>query len=161
MATLVNPLKIGDRAPAFTLPDQTGKKQSLCDYKGKWVLLYFYPRDDTPGCTKEACGVRDHLSKLKSRSAVVFGISADSVESHKKFARKFKLPFPLLSDEEKKMIGAYGAWGEKKFMGRGYMGIHRISFLINPKGVIARVYEKVKPEEHAEQVLKELAELGA
>ena len=161
METAVRKSKVGDSAPAFTLSDQEGKSHSLSDQKGKWVLIYFYPKDDTPGCTKEACGVRDKLPEFRKKNAVVFGVSADSVESHKKFARKFKLPFPLLSDPEKKMIGAYGAWGEKKFMGRSYMGIHRISVLVDPKGTIAKIYEKVKPEEHPSEVLADLVQLGA
>lgn len=150
-------LKPGDTAPAFTLPDQGGKEHFLSDYKGQWVLIYFYPKDDTPGCTREACGLRDHFRKFGKLKAQVFGVSADSTASHKKFARKFKLPFPLLADEQKRMIQAYGAWGEKEFMGRSYPGIRRTSFLIDPKGKIALVYEKVKPELHAEEVLKDLA----
>ena len=157
MQTVARKLKVGDSAPPWTLPDQSGKKHSLSDYKGKWVLLYFYPKDDTPGCIKEACGVRDNLPKFKGHNAVVFGISADSVESHRKFAQKFQLSFPLLADEEKHVINAYGVWGEKKFMGKSYMGIYRSSFLIDPKGTIAWVYEKVKPEEHPAQVLQDLA----
>ena len=150
-------LKVGDVAPAFTLPDQEGKEHSLSEYKGRWVLVYFYPKDDTPGCTTEACGLRDHFSKFGKAKAQVFGVSADPVASHKKFAQKLKLPFPLLADPEKKMIQCYGAWGEKKFMGRTYLGIHRASFLIDPKGRIAKIYEKVKPDLHAEEVLEDLA----
>ena len=150
-------LKVGDPAPAFTLPDQEGKEHSLSEYKGSWVLVYFYPRDDTPGCTTEACGLRDQFPKFGKLKAQVFGVSADSVASHKKFAQKFKLPFPLLADPEKKMIQAYGAWGEKKFIGKTYMGIHRMSFLIDPRGKIAKVYEKVKPELHAQEILADLA----
>ena len=149
-------LKIGDTAPGFTLPDQEGKEHSLSQYKGSWVLVYFYPKDDTPGCTREACALRDHLPKFGRLKALVFGVSADSVASHKKFAQKFKLPFPLLADGEKKVIQAYGVWGEKQFMGKKYFGIHRSSFLIDPKGKIAKVYEKVKPEVHAEEVLRDL-----
>ena len=151
-------MKMGDTAPAFTLPDQDGKEHSLSEYKGSWVLVYFYPRDDTPGCTTEACTLRDHFPKFGKLKAQVFGVSADSVASHKKFAQKFKLPFPLLADPEKKMIRAYGAWGEKHFMGKKYLGIYRNSFLIDPKGKIAKVYEKVKPDVHAEEVLKDLAD---
>jgi len=149
-------LKAGDAAPDFSLPDQEGRVHRLSDYRGRWVFLYFYPKDDTPGCTKEACGVRDHFPKFGRKDAVVFGISADPMESHKRFAQKFKLPFPLLADTEKKMIQAYGAWGQKSFMGKTYMGIQRTSFLINPKGKIAKIYEKVKPEIHAEEVLADL-----
>jgi len=149
-------LKLGDMAPAFTLPDQNEKIHTLSDYKGMWVLLYFYPKDDTPGCTKEACGVRDAFPQFKKMSAVVFGVSADSVAKHKKFAEKYTLPFVLLSDENKDIIKKYGVWAKKKFMGREYMGILRTSFLIDPKGKIAKIYEKVKPEQHAEEVLQDL-----
>ena len=154
-------LKAGDTAPAFTLPDQEGKPHSLSDTKGRWVLVYFYPKDDTPGCTKEACALRDQFPKFGKLKAQVFGVSADSPNSHKKFAQKFKLPFPLLADEQKRMIQCYGVWGEKKFMGRSYLGIHRTSFLIDPKGKIAKIYEKVKPDLHAEEVLNDLASFAA
>lgn len=149
----------GKKASPFSLPDQNGKLHKLSDYTGKWVLLYFYPKDDTPGCTKEACGVRDAFPKFKKMDAVVFGVSADSVQKHKKFADKYKLPFTLLSDEDKKVINAYGVWAKKKFMGREYMGILRTSFLIDPKGKIAKIYEQVKPEQHAEEVLADLQAL--
>lgn len=162
MPTAVSGLKVkvDDAAPAFTLPDQEGKQHSLSDYKGKWVLIYFYPKDDTPGCTTEACTLRDNFEGFKKLKAVVFGVSADSVRSHGSFAKKFKLPFPLLSDESKQMLQAYGAWGEKNFMGKKYMGIFRNSFLINPQGKIAKIYEKVKPDQHAEEVLNDLQQLG-
>ncbi|OGZ55066.1 MAG: hypothetical protein A3H64_03745 [Candidatus Ryanbacteria bacterium RIFCSPLOWO2_02_FULL_45_11c] len=149
-------LSTGTKAPDFTLSDQNGKNHSLSDYKGKWILLYFYPKDDTPGCTKEACGIRDTFPKFKKMDAVVFGVSADSAQKHKKFADKYKLPFTLLSDEDKKIINAYGVWAKKKFMGREYMGILRTSFLIDPKEKIAKIYEKVKPDTHAEEVLEDL-----
>lgn len=152
-------IKLGAVAPNFTLPDQHGKTHTLSDYKGKWVLLYFYPKDDTPGCTKEACGMRDVFPKLKKMDAAVFGVSADSVQKHKKFAGKYKLPFTLLSDENKSIIKKYGVWAKKKFMGREYMGILRTSFLIDPKGTVAKIYEQVKPEQHAEEVLADLAVL--
>lgn len=152
-------LKIGDKAPDFELPSQKGEMHSLKDAKGKWLLLYFYPRDNTPGCTKEACAIRDEFPKFGKLNAVVFGVSADSVKSHEKFAEKQNLPFTLLSDEGKKMLKAYGVWGKKKFMGREFMGINRMSFLIDPKGKIAKIYEKVKPAEHAEEVLMDLKEL--
>ncbi len=154
-------LKVGDTAPAFALQDQSGALHKLSDEKGKWVLVYFYPKDDTPGCTVEACGVRDSWAKFKGKNVQVFGVSADSVQSHGKFAQKFKLPFPLLADPDKKMLAAYGVWGEKKFMGKTYLGINRTSFLIDPNGKVAKIYPKVKPAEHAEEVLKDLAELGA
>jgi len=151
-------LKLGDKAPAFTLPDQKGKMHSLKDYKGKWVLIYFYPKDDTPGCTKEACAIRDNYPKFKKLKIQVFGVSADKVAKHEKFADKYDLPFTLLSDEEKTMIKDYGVWGKKKFMGREYMGINRMSFLIDDKGKIAKVYPKVKPADHAEEVLEDIKE---
>ncbi len=146
-------LKTGDKAPAFTLPDQDGKMHSLKDQKGKWTLLYFYPKDDTPGCTVEACTIRDNYSSFKKMGITVFGISADPVKKHAKFAEKYELPFTLLSDEDKGMIKDYGVWAKKKFMGREYMGILRNSFLIDPQGKIAKIYETVKPAEHAEEVL--------
>lgn len=130
------------------------------DYLGKWVLLYFYPKDDTPGCTIEACTIRDQFKDFKKIGAVVIGISTDSVKSHKKFADAYELPFTLLADEQKEMVGEYGVFGEKKFMGRTYMGTKRTSFLIDPSGKVAKVYEKVKPAEHAAEVIKDLKELA-
>lgn len=152
-------LKQGQKAPVFTLPDQDGKEHVLADYQGRWVLLYFYPKDDTPGCTKEACMIRDSWPKFKKLNVQVFGVSVDSAKSHTKFIQKYELPFTLLSDTDKKIVGKYGVWGEKKFMGRTYMGINRMSFLIDPEGKIAKVYESVKPEIHADEVLKDLCEL--
>jgi len=151
--------KIGQKALSFTLPDQNGNNHRLSDYKGKWILLYFYPKDDTPGCTKEACGVRDNFPQFKKLNAVVFGISKDSAVKHKKFAEKYQLPFTLLADEDKKVMEKYGVWVKKKFMGREYMGTLRTSFLINPEGKIAKIYENVKPDVHAEEVLKDLEDL--
>lgn len=130
---------------------------SLKDEKGKWVLLYFYPKDDTSGCTAEACGFRDLMDTFRSKKCTVFGVSADSVEKHTKFAGKFALSFPILSDPDKKTIAEYEAWGEKTFLGKTYDGILRISYLIDPKGKIAKVYEKVKPEEHPEEVLADIS----
>jgi thioredoxin-dependent peroxiredoxin len=153
-------LKLNDKAPAFELQDQKGKIHTLFDYKDKWILIYFYPKDDTPGCTKEACGIRDLYPKFKRLKIKVLGVSADSIAKHKKFAIKYELPFTLLADEEKKMLKAYGVWGKKKFMGREYMGINRVSFLIDPKGKIAKIYQKVKPAIHAEEVLNDLKELS-
>lgn len=152
-------LKIGDTAPAFTLPDQNGREYSLSDYKGRWVLLYFYPKDDTPGCTKEACAIRDDFMNFENINAVVLGASCDSVKSHKKFEEKYQIPFTLLSDEQKTLVSSYGVWAEKKFMGRKYMGIMRSSFLIDPKGIIRKIYENVKPELHAAEVLADLKDL--
>jgi len=148
------------KAIDFSLPDQNGKVHSLSSYKGSWVLLYFYPKDDTPGCTKEACGFRDSLNDLKKHNVFVLGVSADSVSSHQKFAKKYNLNFPLLSDEKKEAIKAYGAFGKKKFMGREFEGILRISFLINPKGEVVKKYDKVKPEVHAKEVLQDIKNLS-
>ncbi len=140
-------------APDFFLPDQDGTIQKLSDYKGSWVVLYFYPKDDTPGCTTEACSFRDNFTMFTKKGIAVLGVSKDTVKSHKKFGDKFELPFPILSDPEKTVIQAYESWGEKKFMGRLFDGILRTTFLIDPKGVIKKVYENVKPSEHAEMIL--------
>lgn len=152
-------LAVGRKAPEFSLPDQNNTVHSLSQYRGKYVLIYFYPKDDTPGCTTEACTIRDAWQQFKKVSIVVLGISTDSTHSHEKFAAKFQLPFTLLADEDKKIVNAYRVWGKKKFMGREYMGISRSSFLINPEGKIVKIYEKVKPEIHAEEVLKDVAAL--
>ena len=157
-------LKAGRKAPDFNLPDQNGDKHKLSTYKGQWVLIYFYPKDDTPGCTKEACAIRDNWGGFKKLKMQVFGISTDAVKKHAKFVDKYDLPFTLLADEEKKVVNKYGVWGLKKFMGREYEGTFRHSFLIDPDGKIAKVYEKVKPAEHAEEVLADrraLAGTGA
>lgn len=146
----------GTPAPDFTLLDHDGIAHTLSAHLGSWVLLYFYPKDDTPGCTKQACMLRDALPNFTALDAVVYGISVDSVKSHKKFAEKYGLPFMLLADENKEVVNAYGVWGKKKMMGREYDGIFRTSFLIAPNGTIEKVYENVKPELHAEQVLKDL-----
>ena len=153
-------LNVGDRAPAFHAPDQDGTKHRLSQYKGQWVILYFYPKDDTPGCTKEACGFRDSHPKFKRKKAVVLGVSVDPVKKHRKFADKYELPFTLIADEDKKIVEAYSVWGKKKFMGREYMGTNRVSFLIDPAGKIAKIYDKVKVAEHAEEVLADIAELS-
>ena len=146
-------------APDFTLPDQNGNMHSLSDYQSQWVLLYFYPKDDTAGCTKEACAIRDSFPNFRKLKINVLGVSVDSVKSHKKFEEKYELPFTLLADEEKKVVNLYGVWGDKKFMGREYKGTLRTSFLIDPKGRIAKIYENVKPEVHAEKVLNDLLEI--
>ena len=151
--------KVGANAPQFNLPDQDGKMHALKDYIGQWVLFYFYPKDDTPGCTTEACSLRDNFPKFKKIKAVIFGISTDSVKSHRKFADKFELPFILLADENKELVKAYDVWQKKKFMGREYMGTMRESFLIDPTGKIAKVYEGVKPQTHVEEVLADLKNL--
>jgi peroxiredoxin Q/BCP len=151
----------GQQAPDFTLLDQDGITHSLSSYAGKWVLLYFYPKDDTPGCTIEACTIRDQFKDFKKIDAVVLGVSTDSVESHKKFVNAYQLPFTLLADVNKEVVGEYGVFGEKKFMGKTYMGTSRTSFLIDPSGKIVKVYEQVKPEEHAAEVLADLSNLAA
>ncbi len=149
------PLK-GSLAPDFTLSDQDGALHTLSAYRGKRVLMYFYPKDDTPGCTKQACALRDVVPDFGKVDLVVLGISPDSVKSHKKFAEKYELPFTLLADEGKEAVHAYGVWGRKKFMGREYDGVFRTSFLIGPDGRIEKVYEQVKPEQHAAEVLADL-----
>lgn len=151
--------EVGEDAPEFTLEDQGGVERSLEDYRGSWVLLYFYPKDDTAGCTKEACALRDDFPAFESLDAVVLGVSTDSVASHHKFREKYSLPFTLLADVDKKVVEAYGVWQKKKFMGKEYMGTVRTSFLIDPEGVIEKVYKNVKPETHAQDVLKDLQEL--
>ena len=146
-------LKEGDLAPGFTAATNEGTKVSLADFKGKPVILYFYPRDDTPGCTKEACAFRDEFAAFKAKGAVVLGVSPDPVKAHVKFVEKYKLPFTLLADEEKKIVQAYGVWGEKSFLGRKYQGTHRVTFLIGPEGRIKKIWAEVKPAEHAREVL--------
>ena len=152
-------LQLNNAAPDFSLPDQYGNTKSLSDYLGKHVLLYFYPKDNTPGCTKEACNFRDRLNELKQHNVQVLGVSKDSVESHKKFAEKFNLNFPLLSDQGKKVIKKYGIWVEKSMFGKKYMGISRDSYLIDPKGKIIKHYHKVKPAKHVDEVINDLKEI--
>ena|SRR5579859_2563408 len=149
-------LKEGDQAPDFTAFTNGGGKVSLADFRGRNVILHFYPRDDTPGCTKEACAFRDYFADFKKKGAAVLGVSTDPVKAHDKFVKKFKLPFTLLSDEDRRIVEAYGVWGEKSFMGRKYLGTHRVTFLIGPDGRIKKIWPKVKPEEHAEEVLAAL-----
>ena len=151
-------LKTGDKAPAFSLPADTGETISLKDLKGKPVVLYFYPKDDTSGCTVEACEFRDNWKDVKRSGAVVLGVSPDGVVSHQRFRTKFSLPFPLLADEGHKVADAYGAWGEKSMYGRKYQGILRTTFLIGGDGKIVRVFEKVKPKGHAAEVLAAVSE---
>jgi len=146
-------LKTGDKAPAFTLADDSGKKVSLKDFKGKKVVLYFYPKDLTPGCTVEACDFRDASAALKKKKAVVLGISKDSVSLHGKFRDKHELNFPLLSDEDGKVCEAYGVWQEKSMYGKKYMGIARTTFIIGTTGKIEKIFEKVKVKGHTEEVL--------
>ena len=149
-------LKVGQLAPDFELSDQDEKIHKLSDYRSKWVLLYFYPKDDTPGCTKEACAIRDSFPAFKKLKAKVFGVSIDSVKSHKKFSEKYDLPFTLLADEKKEVVKKYGVWSKKKFVGKEYYGTFRTSFLIDPKGKISKIYENVKPGIHAQEVLEDL-----
>jgi thioredoxin-dependent peroxiredoxin len=147
-------IKEGTTAPAFKTTDADGETVNLKELKGQKVVLYFYPKDDTPGCTKEACSFRDAWAKFKKRGITVLGVSPDSEASHKKFETKYKLPFTLLADKDHVIADAYGVWGEKKFMGRTYMGVLRTTFLIDEKGKIKKVFEKVKPEDHANEVLE-------
>ena len=151
-------LKEGTTAPAFKTTDANGETVSLKDLRGQKVVLYFYPKDDTPGCTKEACSFRDEFAKFKKRGIAVLGVSPDSEAKHKKFETKYNLPFTLLADTDHAIADAYGVWGEKKFMGRKYMGVHRTTFLIDEKGKIKKVFEKVKPEDHANEVLEAFAD---
>jgi len=152
-------IKEGNTAPDFKTLDQDGKSHKLSDYKGEWVLIYFYPKDDTPGCTKEACSIRDMMPQFKKLKLKIFGVSVQGVKSHKKFAEKYDLPFTLLVDEDKEIVNKYGVWAKKKFMGREYMGTLRMSFLIDQKGKVAKVYENVKPEIHASEIIDDLKEL--
>lgn len=155
MAVLELKLKEGDPAPDFTAASNGGGKISLAELRGKNVVLFFYPKDNTPGCTMEACGLRDNYTELKQH-AVVLGVSTDSVKSHDKFVSKFQLPYPLLADEDKKIVEAYGVYGPKKFMGVKYMGTSRVTFLIGPDGRIKKIWPKVKPAAHAAEVLAAL-----
>jgi len=147
-------LKENDLAPDFTLPDETGQQHSLSDYKGKTVVLYFYPKDDTPGCTKEACSFRDNFSEITSKGAIVIGISKDSPKSHEKFKIKYNLPFLLLADENAKVIKLYNCWGTKNMYGKMVEGTLRKTFIIDKDGKIKKIFEKVTPEGHAEEILK-------
>lgn len=147
-------LAAGTAAPHFSLPDQDGITRELTQYRGKWVLVYFYPKDDTPGCTAEACAVRDRFADFHAKNCVVLGVSADTAASHGKFAKKYELPFPLLADTSRDAIEQYGATKSKKTPASS--GIARVSYLIDPEGIIAKVYPAVKPEEHADEILKDL-----
>jgi len=152
-------LKTGDKAPAFEAKDQNGELVKLTDLSGKKVILYFYPKDLTPGCTAESCNLRDHYTELKNNGFEVVGVSADDEKKHRKFIEKYDLPFTLLADTDKKVCEAYGVWGEKKFMGRTFLGIKRVTYVIDEKGFILHVLEKVKTKTHAEQILEELGAL--
>jgi peroxiredoxin Q/BCP len=149
-------LKPGDKAPAFTLISDEGKKVSLKDLKGKKVILYFYPKDDTSGCTAEACGFRDNIKVINKKNTVVIGVSKDNTKSHQKFKTKYDLPFTLLSDENFEMLNDYGVWKEKSMYGRKYMGIVRTTFIIDEKGKIEEVFDKVKVPGHVEEVISKL-----
>jgi peroxiredoxin Q/BCP len=149
-------LSVGDKAPAFTAKDQDGKTVKLSDFKGRKVVLYFYPKDDTPGCTTEACGLRDDYGELTRRGVAVLGVSTDTEASHRKFADKYDLPFTLLADPDRKLVEAYGVWGEKKLYGRAYMGTHRVTYLVDERGRVAEVWPKVSPKTHAADILERL-----
>ncbi len=151
-------LKIGDKAPDFSLPDQTGTVRSLKDFKGKKLVLYFYPKDNTSGCTKEACAFQENLGVLRKKGVEVVGVSADSVRSHEKFAGKYNLQFPLLSDENKEMIKAYNVWKKRRMYGKEYMGIERTTYVIDESGRIAHIFPKVMVNGHVEEVSQVLDE---
>lgn len=153
-------LKEGTKAPDFTGLDQNGKKISLKDFKGKKVVLYFYPKDDTPTCTTQACNLRDNYSLLTKQGLVVIGVSVDSVKSHKKFETKHELPFLLVADEDKKIVEKYGVWGEKLFMGKTIIGTHRTTFLIDETGKIRKIISKPKSKVHTEEILNAWKEIG-
>ena len=148
-----------EKAPDFNLPASTGKNIALKDLKDKNVVIYFYPKDDTPGCTVEACGLRDSFKEIEKLNAVILGVSPDSVKSHDKFITKFKLPFALLADEDKKMSTDYGVWVEKSMYGKKYMGVARTTFIIGTDGRIAKIFEKVKPEGHNKEIIAALKDL--
>jgi len=147
-------LEIGDQVPHFSVVDDRGEIQSLSDYTGKKLVVFFYPKASTPGCTAEACDLRDHYTELKNAGYALLGVSADSVNKQRKFSEKFDFPFPLLADEEKEVINAFGVWGPKKFMGKEYDGIYRKTFIVDEEGKIARVIDKVNTKEHAAQILE-------
>ena len=149
-------IEAGKKAPAFTLPDQDGNKVRLSDFRGRKVVLYFYPKDNTSGCTTQACGLRDRIDEFDAKGAVILGVSPDSIRSHTKFREKFNLPFTLLADTEHAVAEKYGVWKEKSMYGRKYRGIERTTFVIDPDGRIGQVLPRVKPAGHAEQVLESL-----
>ncbi|MEN0002556.1 MAG: thioredoxin-dependent thiol peroxidase [Bacteroidota bacterium] len=149
-------LKEGDQAPGFSGVNQDGASISLADYKGKKLILFFYPKDNTPGCTAEACNLRDNFDDLKAKGFELLGVSPDSERKHQNFINKFGLPFPLLADTEKEVLNAYGAWGPKSMYGKTYDGVYRTTFVINEEGVIEKVFKKVKTKAHTEQILEAL-----
>ncbi len=154
-------LEVGQKAPAFDLRDQDGQTHSLDGYRGKWLVVYFYPRDDTPGCTKEACSFRDAYGDLAALDAAVVGVSADDALAHRKFAQKYDLNFPLLADPDKVMLEAYGAWVEKQMYGKRVMGVQRVTYIIDPDGKVAKTWPKVTAEGHGDEVREALAELAS
>lgn len=149
-------ISAGIPAPDFSLPDEKGQLHRLSDFRGQTVVLYFYPKDDTPGCTTEACNFRDDYSAYQEAGIVILGVSPDAIRSHAKFKQKYDLPFPLLADVDHKVCEQYGVWGLKKFMGREYEGVLRTTFLIGPDGIIKKVFENVKPAQHSQEVLAAL-----
>ncbi len=149
-------LKEGEKAPRFTGIDQNGKSISLSDFSGKPLILFFYPKDMTPGCTAEACNLRDNYSELKKQGFEILGVSPDNISRHQKFIEKYELPFPLIADEEKKILQDYDVWGEKKMYGRSYMGVYRTTFVIDEEGNIKKIFSKVKTNDHTAQILLEL-----
>jgi peroxiredoxin Q/BCP len=149
-------LNVGDKAPAIVAMDQNGNLISLDDFKGNKVILYFYPKDDTPGCTAEACNLRDNYDSLLAKGFKIIGVSADSVKSHQKFTGKYNLPFPLIPDTDRKIINDYGVWGRKKFLGKEYDGIYRTTFIISKDGVIMKIFDKVDTKQHTDQILAEI-----
>jgi peroxiredoxin Q/BCP len=157
---VVSLLAVGSKAPEFTTVDQDGKRRSLSDFQGKKLILYFYPKDNTSGCTKEACAFRDHFDRFRRLDVEVVGVSIDSEKSHKSFAQKYELPFTLLADADKSLVQAYGVWGEKSLYGKKYMGTNRVTYLIDESGHVAAVFPKVKPEKHAEELLAMLEGRG-
>ena len=147
-------LKVGDKVPDFSVTDDRGNIQKLSNYKGQKLVIFFYPKANTPGCTLEACDLRDHYKELQDAGYSLLGVSADSEKSQRNFSNKFDFPFPLLADVNKEVINAFGVWGPKKFMGKEYEGIHRITFIIDGKGIVERIIDKVKTKEHASQILE-------
>ena len=147
-------LQVGDSVPAFSVSDDKGNTKQLSDYKGQKLVVFFYPKANTPGCTAEACDLRDHFKELQEAGYALLGVSADSENKQRNFSEKYDFPFPLLADEDKQVINAFGVWGPKKFMGREYDGIHRMTFIIDENGVVERVIEKVKTKVHAAQILE-------
>jgi len=150
----MKPLQVGESVPHFSVVDDRGNMQSLSDYTGQKVVVFFYPKANTPGCTAEACDLRDHYKELQDAGYALLGVSADSVKKQRNFSEKFDFPFPLLADENKEVINSFGVWGPKKFMGKEYDGIHRKTFIIDEEGTVSRVIDKVKTKEHASQILE-------